>query len=296
MVASRIRNRSIARAYALPHSEKLAAEPGPVRDRATGHVAGADRHVGAPFDRCEQSRQHRRVVGEVGVHLDDDVEARRRARDGSRVGRRRPDRPCRAGAAPRCRPAPPRPSPRARRCRRGCCRRTTITCEVGAAARGWTRAAARCSRPPGRSGSRVRNPPDDCTGTAHRSIDTGAAAREAVGAIVLRIRRVASRSGRSSWKVPASSTRQNWSATTSLGSCEPGIDAVVGLVPQVRAASRQDQPVVRPQLVGQPASPRCLAMPGVHLDVAGAGLAAPGTGSRRTSRCSWSATGRRARR
>jgi hypothetical protein len=49
---------------------------GPAGNRTTGHVARADREID-PFglDGADQLRQHRRVVGQVGVHLDEHVVA-----------------------------------------------------------------------------------------------------------------------------------------------------------------------------------------------------------------------------
>ena len=53
--------------------------PLPSRHRAARHVSRADGQVGAVLDRMDQRGQHRRIVLQVGVHLDQDLEAVRQA-------------------------------------------------------------------------------------------------------------------------------------------------------------------------------------------------------------------------
>ena len=49
----------------------------PALDAAARHVAGAEHDVGAVARGVDQAREVGRVVGEVGVHLDDEVGAAR---------------------------------------------------------------------------------------------------------------------------------------------------------------------------------------------------------------------------
>ena len=88
-VRSRIGRRRARRAYQDPPRLTTRADDAPVGDAAAGHVARAQREVGAVIAHGgEQAREVRRVVREVGVHLEDVAGAgRERAREARQVGR-----------------------------------------------------------------------------------------------------------------------------------------------------------------------------------------------------------------
>ena len=79
--------------------------PAPVGDRPAGHVARADRPARSPRPGGPPGPAGRRVVGEVGVHLDEGVVARARGPRRTRPGRRCPARTWPSGAGRGCRPA-----------------------------------------------------------------------------------------------------------------------------------------------------------------------------------------------
>ena len=74
-VRSRTGTRRTARAYRQPARLIGAARRVPAGDAAAGHVAGAEREVGAVARERDQAREVGGVVRAVGVHLADELGA-----------------------------------------------------------------------------------------------------------------------------------------------------------------------------------------------------------------------------
>ncbi len=72
-VASLTARPSTPAAYRLPQRESTRRLARPVERARPRHIARTDRQIGAMLDVGDQGGDHRRVVGEVGVHLHDDV-------------------------------------------------------------------------------------------------------------------------------------------------------------------------------------------------------------------------------
>ena len=124
----------------------------PVGDRAARHVPRADREVGTAGDRPHEVGQRGRIVGEVGVHLDQHVVAL--GEPGPEPGAVRGAEALLARAPQHLDVAQRRARARrpGRRCRRGCRRRRRARSRRGGRA-GSGAAPRRCSRSRCTSGS-----------------------------------------------------------------------------------------------------------------------------------------------
>ena len=143
----------------------------PALDAAARQVAGAEHDVGAVARGVDQAREVGRVVGEVGVHLDDRGRRRPRARRRSRRGRRRRGRPCAAGGGRGRRRARGRAGRRARRSRPASASSTTST--VPSTGGSQLASAARASVDDGREVLAFVVGGEDDPGAGHRLAPLG---------------------------------------------------------------------------------------------------------------------------